>query len=218
MKKLLAVAVLALLSTPAMAQTTIGPGGGTGLGEYQIGPDRGFIGQSFTSPGGLLTDFTYTAGNSDGGLTKFVVSSYDGNTFGQPLFSRLVTLENGLTNIGGINLATSSNQLYVAYLTNIGVTGAAGYVGVAAYYPTSSGPFTNAFLGGDATAYEVTTDPAGQSNFQPDTFSDIAFTATFSPVISAIPEPATWAMMLLGFGAIGAAARYRRRKTNVAFA
>ena len=33
-----------------------------------------------------------------------------------------------------------------------------------------------------------------------------------------VPEPATWAMMLLGFGMIGAAARYRRRSSKVTFA
>lgn len=34
-----------------------------------------------------------------------------------------------------------------------------------------------------------------------------------SLAISAVPEPATWAMMILGFGVVGAA--MRRRKTNV---
>lgn len=36
--------------------------------------------------------------------------------------------------------------------------------------------------------------------------------------VSAVPEPATWAMVLVGFGMIGAAARYRRRRTMVRFA
>ncbi|MBD8546065.1 PEP-CTERM sorting domain-containing protein [Sphingomonas sp. CFBP 8760] len=36
--------------------------------------------------------------------------------------------------------------------------------------------------------------------------------------IGAVPEPATWAMMLIGFGMIGATARYRRRATKIAFA
>jgi len=35
---------------------------------------------------------------------------------------------------------------------------------------------------------------------------------------AAVPEPATWAMMLVGFGMVGATARYRRRKSNVAYA
>ncbi len=37
-------------------------------------------------------------------------------------------------------------------------------------------------------------------------------------VTSAVPEPATWAMMLVGFGMVGATARYRRRATKVAYA
>jgi len=36
--------------------------------------------------------------------------------------------------------------------------------------------------------------------------------------VSAVPEPATWAMMLVGFGMVGAVARYRRRRTVVRFA
>ena len=40
------------------------------------------------------------------------------------------------------------------------------------------------------------------------------FTANFTfdgPVASAAPEPATWGMMLVGFGTMGASMRYRRR-------
>lgn len=36
--------------------------------------------------------------------------------------------------------------------------------------------------------------------------------------VAAVPEPATWAMMILGFGLVGATLRYRRRSTKVAFA
>lgn len=37
-------------------------------------------------------------------------------------------------------------------------------------------------------------------------------------VTSPVPEPATWAMMLLGFGMIGATARYRHRHSKVIYA
>ena len=39
---------------------------------------------------------------------------------------------------------------------------------------------------------------------------------TFTP--SAVPEPATWAMLLVGFGMMGASMRYRRKSTAVSFA
>lgn len=37
-------------------------------------------------------------------------------------------------------------------------------------------------------------------------------------IAAAVPEPATWAMMLLGFGMIAGVARYRRRSAKVSFA
>jgi hypothetical protein len=40
--------------------------------------------------------------------------------------------------------------------------------------------------------------------------------SAFEGQISTIPEPATWGMMLLGFGAVGAAARVRRMRPEAA--
>jgi hypothetical protein len=39
-----------------------------------------------------------------------------------------------------------------------------------------------------------------------------------SNVAGAVPETATWGMMIAGFGMMGAALRTRRRSTNVTFA
>ncbi len=47
--------------------------------------------------------------------------------------------------------------------------------------------------------------------------SSYAGTLVVTPV-AAVPEPATWAMMLVGFGMVAGAARYRRRSSNVSFA
>ena len=60
----------------------------------------------------------------------------------------------------------------------------------------------------------TTTVSGGTTLFLND--SGNAFVA--SEAIAAVPEPATWAMMLLGFGTIGGAARYRRRNSNIVFA
>lgn len=39
---------------------------------------------------------------------------------------------------------------------------------------------------------------------------DRSISFTLSGVTGAVPEPATWAMMILGFGLVGAALRQRR--------
>ena len=44
-------------------------------------------------------------------------------------------------------------------------------------------------------------------------FDDVTF-GSVTPGGGAVPEPATWAFMILGFGAIGGAMR-RQRKANV---
>ncbi len=41
---------------------------------------------------------------------------------------------------------------------------------------------------------------------------------SFANQVAAVPEPATWGLMVVGFGMIGAAARSRKTKTTVRFA
>ncbi len=41
-------------------------------------------------------------------------------------------------------------------------------------------------------------------------------TYTFAPAVLTVPEPSTWAMMLLGFAGLGWLARLRRRKLTPA--
>lgn len=62
---------------------------------------------------------------------------------------------------------------------------------------------------GNATAFYKLDGGAGLDTFR------IAYRASSSAVLygvsPAVPEPATWGMMLLGFGIVGSAARRRRR-------
>jgi len=50
---------------------------------------------------------------------------------------------------------------------------------------------------------------------QSDLYAEIAF---FYTPTSAVPEPATWAMMIIGFGAIGGAMRRRRANVSLSYA
>ncbi len=47
-----------------------------------------------------------------------------------------------------------------------------------------------------------------------ETAANTVITAT----VAAVPEPTTWAIMLVGFGMMGASLRYRRRSTTTAYA
>ncbi len=83
---------------------------------------------------------------------------------------------------------------------------------------------------GDPGNDGVSGDPGGDPDFFAPFFpgSQPSYPAVFpgpalaptppsDPIISAVPEPATWAMMILGFFAVGAAVR-RRRQADVACA
>lgn len=62
---------------------------------------------------------------------------------------------------------------------------------------------------GDTQIFGVSfANNSGKGSFE---FDNVALTA-------AVPEPATWAMMLVGFGMIGAVSRYRRRHSAVTYA
>jgi hypothetical protein len=62
---------------------------------------------------------------------------------------------------------------------------------------------------------------AAASGFDADNFpiahmDDVGFTFNFMEVTAAVPEPATWAMLLAGVGAVGAALRIDRRSAGLA--
>lgn len=65
-------------------------------------------------------------------------------------------------------------------------------------------------IGINGVSFNVATLTYGNSNLQAGNLIEVVDDITFS-AISAVPEPSTWAMMLVGFGAIGASMRRRRR-------
>ena len=58
----------------------------------------------------------------------------------------------------------------------------------------------------------------GAPNLTGTTFGTADINAVVAPTAGAVPEPATWGMMILGFGVIGAVSRNQRRRRSVAFA
>lgn len=78
-------------------------------------------------------------------------------------------------------------------------------------FNTASGVAVNLFVTG-GTAYQVNTQGAGLLIGR--------VTANATTVAAAVPEPSTWALMLLGFGFVGGAMRSikRRQKLTVSYA
>ncbi len=59
----------------------------------------------------------------------------------------------------------------------------------------------------------------GASVANPDCYTDgFKLAGVTVSSVAAVPEPATWAMMLVGFGMVAATSRYRRRGTKIAYA
>jgi hypothetical protein len=112
-------------------------------------------------------------------------------------------------NVGAINL-TSGNQ-YVAFLSTAGVQDGGNNYALMPYSGTfgtdvlPDGQFVYYNTGNDFAAL---TSSAWDLNSSNSCCGDVWFKATFSD--GAVPEPASWAMMVLGFGAVGALLRRRQ--------
>jgi hypothetical protein len=111
-------------------------------------------------------------------------------------------------NVAGIYNGTSTSR-YVQFFNDTGYGGFnTGFVG--------QGKGTMLYTG--STADPVFT--IGTFSLLPFAFgASGGYTVTIKEMITAaVPEPATWTMMLVGFGMVSGAARYRRRKSTTVYA
>ncbi|MEG8040834.1 PEPxxWA-CTERM sorting domain-containing protein [Sphingomonas sp. LR60] len=92
-------------------------------------------------------------------------------------------------------------------------------------FGNETNPFTDAVLGDvdgvdgvDASTLSldggVLTVNLSNASFAPDSSLQVKFDRTVTPPAGPVPEPATWAMMILGFGLVGAAMRKRASGTT----
>jgi hypothetical protein len=126
------------------------------------------------------------------GFTEFAASSPTGDT----------TIAVGGTELGANELIGNTNDPIVFFnIPNASEPADASLV-ICSQPGFSCGNFT-----GNETVYASGYALADTSSI---------FFATTETVNSAVPEPATWAMMLVGFGGLGAAMRTRRKQPVVA--
>jgi len=213
---LAATAMTFTVVAPALAQATT-------VGNAAI--NRGFVDsasnltyildQGFGSAPGILNSFEFYAGRA-GTLTPLLYNRVDTN--GAITFT--------LLGIGTTRTVGSGVNTFDFGLTQgTALTGTNSYfgfrtmgLGVVSYgYQSSTLPGTFATSpGSPGVGSTIVFDPAYQS---PDTGNGLNFRAySINATTGAVPEPATWGMMIAGFGMMGAAMRTRRRSTKVSFA
>jgi hypothetical protein len=119
----------------------------------------------------------------------------------------------GVRGVGGQFFGSDIAGLFAAGNISVSATDASGTVNQLLTLPT-----TTTFLGFVSNTGLTSLTVSAVQGATPlwPTVNNLTLAA--GPVAAAVPEPATWGMMILGFGMIGAASRSRKVKTTVSFA
>ena len=203
-----AAALLTGVSTPASAAVTICLGGGC-----SAQPDSNVL----VTTGVPGTTVSGTLNNAPG--TVSFTSSED-----------LIGLASGQARVGAVDLVLD-NPLTFTY--NDGLISALEFNIDA----LTNGNVFFSFSGGDSdgqvtSLYDIGQNGSNFFNAFDGTFSSVTMTFTdgatvsdvgqfrlnVAPAVAAVPEPATWAMMILGFAAIGFSVRRRKPVVRVRYA
>jgi hypothetical protein len=217
------VAALCLLSGAPASASLLVDHGPTPSDKYYIdwgsNPAQYFLVQFDLAQGATLTGFETSTNyyQAPGTLVRLQVRS---DNSGQPATtSDIYDVTSGISSFGidpalnGVGdglVETSITGLHLAAGTYwIGVSGMTWNFGWAAY-KTAEG---SSPAGEDVVFGGGSPNPVG-----PGTYSlGYRIFGTFDPA-SAVPEPATWAMMIVGFGGVGAVLRRRRPQATLAAA
>ena len=183
----------------------------------QGGQQTQFVGETFTAPiTGALTDFQFTLGSSTITSVYAAVYAWDGSKPTTMLWqSPVLSGGAGLLDFSPTGVNVTQGQAYVAFLSTYGIANNTGSATVNSCLSFSgcNNVNLNPYLGDLVwkTIYDGTVP--FQESWSKATFQDLTFSATFT---SAVPEPSTWAMMILGFAGVGFTAYRRRSQLRVA--
>jgi hypothetical protein len=168
----------------------------------------GPIGQSFTAIDDQLVSIGFKLGTLNASFPNdpVTVDLYSGaGTGGTLLASDTLTLPDYLDGTAFTDFDFSGTTLSVGgiYSAVVSIVGSSPHTGIGL---SSADPYS----GGAAFGQNL-----GDAGCNPGA-CDLAFQVVGTSAAGALPEPATWAMMILGFGAAGAALRQRRRTAAIA--
>jgi hypothetical protein len=211
MKKfLVALAASSLFVSPAYAETAIlGFTGGSTFGAFSSNPAGETVGWSFVANSDLaVTDLGWFSPSGADLVATHTVGIWDlaGTLLGSSVISPGTVDGTGYSYVSTGPFNLFSGQQYVIG-GNIDINDGDSYITNAASVDTNSLiTFAGTALSpnGSGFAFADSINANGIGRFGPN----------FQFVVGSVPEPATWAFMIFGFGAIGGAMR-RQRKANV---
>ncbi len=206
MKRLLAAAaVLALAALPAAASATI-----VNVDASTSGCDSTHCSGEHVGPGTVLdqilspTQLFLTAGS-------YTVTNANGLSGANPNFTAWNYNKGGDNWLWSFMAIEDDNKtVLLDNLPNLDITVVTTQAAAAAESAAVN------YVGHFTLAHDATVDFVTEDYFPPDNLGGVALKVTKDDVGSSAPEPATWAMMLLGFGGLGAAMRRQRRSPAAA--
>lgn len=212
------ICLAALGATPAGAVTIANPTNSYGSpylsGNLQGGNQTQYFGETFTAPiAGRLTNFQFTLNTSSLQSVYGIVFGWDGTRPTDELYrSAIVPGAAGLFSFDPVGVELTQGQMYVAFLSTYGIADNAGLATVGTCLPFA-GCVSNSIanLGTLVTGNIFGDGPV----FNALGYLDATFSVTIAA--SAVPEPATWAMMILGMAVVGYALRRQRVTTRVVY-
>ena len=206
-------AVVYKLDVTTSYGSSYGGPAGTSLGGGTPSPDTGFLTFTNSGPSTFTGTLGYTAAPGSGGADE----SFSASVTLAPGASDYFAIGNESSNQGGFNGPTNSTQpgviifangTFDATAANLSVNDADVHSGVAQTNPFGVVVDSWVLQGGD---------PLGRDTGDAFETAQSHGLFTFELDTGAVPEPSTWATMLMGLFAVGGALRMFRRRDAAAF-